>query len=97
MNSGKEALKYLKQLPPQELPSVILLDVLMPGVNGCEVLKEVRSEPKTKDIPVMMLSVLSVDEVQDQLSCPCTGFNAYVSKPFEIEQVITQMEDLIDR
>ena len=92
--SGLSALDYLNQLPDSELPNAILLDVLMPGMNGCEVLKSIRAGDKTKRIPVIMQSILSLDDIQDQLACSCAGFNKYIAKPFEMTQVVTQLEEL---
>src|SRR5688572_27559468 len=69
--SGQTALDYVKEHIQRDRPSVILLDVLMPGMNGCQVLEQLRREPETKDIPVILLSVLSQDEIKEQLSCPC--------------------------
>src|SRR4051812_38467761 len=89
LHSGEAALRYLKSLRREEMPSVILLDVLMPGMNGCEVLNAVRSQEDTRKIPVMMLSILSRDEIQENLACPCTGYDAYVSKPFNISDVVS--------
>jgi DNA-binding response OmpR family regulator len=45
----------------KDMPDIILLDVLLPGVNGFEFLEKLKSDPKTKDIPVIMLSNLSQD------------------------------------
>src|SRR5438067_2255287 len=69
MYSGKAAISYLNGLPEDQLPSAIILDVLMPGMNGCEVLQEIRGSARTHKIPVILLSVLSQDEVREQLTC----------------------------
>lgn len=52
---GEEALEILKE---KELPSLIFLDVIIPKKNGFEVLKEVKQDPRLKDIPVLILSNL---------------------------------------
>src|SRR5437667_7790917 len=69
MYSGQTALDYLNRLPDDQLPRAILLDVLMPGMNGCEVLQEIRRDAHTRNIPVLLLSILSQDEIREQLSC----------------------------
>ena len=54
-NNGKEALEIAKM----EKPDVILLDILLPGIGGFEILKELKDSSETKDIPVIILSNLS--------------------------------------
>lgn len=95
MYSGRSALDYLKQLPDQQLPRIILLDVLMPGMNGCQVLAEIRAMPRFKDIPIVFLSILSQDEIKEQLSCNCSGYTCYVNKPFEMKDVVKLLERLL--
>jgi CheY-like chemotaxis protein len=93
--SGPAALEYLKTLPEDRLPRVILLDVLMPGMNGCQVLHELRHNEPTRRIPIIMLSVLSQDEVKDQISCPCDGYNNYIRKPFEMSAIVNLLTHYI--
>jgi CheY-like chemotaxis protein len=95
MYSGQTALDYLKDLPEDQLPRAILLDVLMPGMNGCQVLQEIRSGEHTRKIPVILLSVLSQDEIREQLSCPCGGFNGYINKPYDMRDVIKKLEGCV--
>jgi len=62
-------------------PDLILLDVMMPVMNGYEVAAKVRSNPETKDIPIVMLSAATHEEaVKKGLEA---GANDYVMKPFE--------------
>ena len=75
--SGEQALKILAGEP---LPDLILLDVLMPGLNGYEVCEALKADTRTQDIPVIFLTVKS--EVEDEVK----GFNCgacdYIAKPF---------------
>ena len=86
---GVEALEYLsykgkyKKRKP-DLPAVILLDIKMPRMDGIEVLKEIRSDPKLKLIPVVMLT--SSLEDQDLIKSYTLGANAYVVKPVDFSQ-----------
>ena len=57
--SGQEALQRLRAGPP---PDLILLDLLMPGVDGWETAARLQDDPSTRDIPVVILSVMSRDE-----------------------------------
>ena len=61
-HDGKSGLELAKT----ELPAVILLDVLMPGMNGLDVLRELKKDPHTKDIRVMVLTVLYQEEIKKQ-------------------------------
>jgi two-component system alkaline phosphatase synthesis response regulator PhoP len=95
MYSGQAALDYLMKLSDDELPRVILLDVLMPGMNGCQVLTEIRRVARMQNIPIVLLSILSQDEVKEQISCGCNGYTNYVNKPFEMRDVVKILEGLI--
>jgi DNA-binding response OmpR family regulator len=61
-NNGEEALSRAKEVKP----NVIMLDIMMPKINGFDVLKELKSDPELKDIPVIMLTALiqEVDRIQ---------------------------------
>lgn len=76
-SSGQEALEYIEG----QLPDLILLDVLMPGMDGFSVCSRVNSDERTKDIPVIFITAL------DELSDKAKGFKAggvdYITKPFD--------------
>ncbi len=82
---GVEALDYLfgrdGGAAPVELPALILLDLKLPRVNGLEVLKRVRSEARTRLLPVVILT--SSDEDRDVLEGYRLGANSYVRKPVD--------------
>ncbi len=75
-NSGDQALKQL-QAPPY--PDIILLDVMMPGMDGFAVLKEIKKNPATAEIPVIFLT--SLDEPNSQEMALRAGAVDYLSKP----------------
>lgn len=95
VHSGPAALDYLKTLKEDDLPEAILLDVLMPKMSGCEVLNLLRYDPRTKGIPVILLSVLSRDEVPEHVSCNCSGFDVFISKPFEMNVLVRELEGVL--
>lgn len=66
-------------------PDLVLLDIMMPGMNGFEVLLKLKSDPKTRDIPVIICSVLN--DVRDVERCCQWGAEGYINKPFELERV----------
>ena len=76
---GNEALEYL-QNPTHELPKVILLDLKMPLVDGFEVLERLRSDERTRDVPVVVVSTSARRE--DVESCYRLGANSFVVKQY---------------
>jgi len=82
VSSGVEALARLDELrsPPIDL---ILLDVLMPGMSGPEVLLKVKDNPATRDLPVLMVSALGEDETV--LACISAGAVDYLTRPVKAE------------
>jgi two-component system response regulator len=84
---GAEALEYLDargayaQRDPLELPTVVLLDLKLPKVDGLEVLRRVRAEERTQLLPVVILT--SSNEERDRLASYGYGANSYVRKPIE--------------
>ncbi|NIN01602.1 MAG: response regulator, partial [candidate division Zixibacteria bacterium] len=67
-------------------PSLILLDIMMPGMDGYEVCRRLKADPETQDIPVIFLSAL--DDTKDKVKGLDLGAVDYVSKPFQAEEVI---------
>ena len=74
----------------KNLPSLILLDVNMPEMNGYEVCEQLKSSPQLADIPVIFLSALT--EVEDKVKAFRSGAVDYISKPFQVEEVRARVE-----
>lgn len=93
---GEEALDYLykrgKFLNESGYPAVILLDIKMPKMNGIEVLKHIRNDPKFKLIPVIM--VTSSREERDLVESYKLGANSYVVKPVDFTQFMEAIKIL---
>lgn len=84
--NGQGALDFLYRRPPFETvprPHLILLDLHMPGMDGCEVLRQVKSDPELCSIPIVMLS--SSPESRDVDACYREHANAFIEKPKDIE------------
>lgn len=75
-HGGEEAI----QIVGREPIDLVLLDVMMPGMDGWEVLSSIRCNPKTSEIPVIMLTAKA--EERDQIQGWSQGANDYVTKPF---------------
>ena len=73
-------------------PKVILLDLKMPKVNGIEVLQKIRSDERTKNIPIVVLT--SSKEDPDIKKCYDHGVNSYVVKPLEFDEFQKAISDL---
>ena len=81
-SDGEEALEVIDS----SLPDLVILDVMMPKMNGFEVLKSVRGSPKTEDLPVVMLTARSSQE--DVWEGWREGVDYYMTKPFDIEELL---------
>ncbi|MEG4009483.1 PAS domain-containing protein [Microcoleus sp. Pol11C1] len=84
---GKLALNFALSSPPD----LILLDIMMPGMDGYQVCEQLKASPKTKDIPVIFIS--SLNEVFDKVKAFSLGAVDYITKPFEIEEVVARVEN----
>src|SRR6476469_934470 len=84
--NGKMALRACNSNPPD----LILLDIMMPEMNGYEVCQHLKLEPKTREIPVIFIS--AKDEVFDKVNAFAVGAVDYISKPFQFEEVLARIE-----
>ena len=75
------------------LPDLVLLDIIMPGIDGYEVCRRLRASPRTREIPIMFLS--SLEDVQDKAKGFEAGGNDYLVKPFEILEVKARVKSLL--
>ncbi len=78
----------------KELPDLILLDIIMKGIDGYEVLKHLRANDATKHIPVVFLSGLG-DAVDESYGIS-VGAQGYISKPFNLYEVKSTIENLLN-
>jgi DNA-binding response OmpR family regulator len=72
-------------------PDLIMLDIRMPEMDGYEVCQRLKRNPKTADIPVIFLSAL--DEVSDKVKAFEVGGVDYITKPFELQEVLVRVEN----
>ena len=86
---GEAALRAIEK----NAPDLLLLDIVMPGIDGYEVCRRLRADPATQEIPIMFLS--SLDDVQDKARGFELGANDYLTKPFEILEVKARVRSLL--
>lgn len=89
---GAEALDKLFGAGQDRLPDLVLLDLKLPKVNGLEVLHKIRSDERTKTLPVVVLT--SSDEERDIVESYELGANSYIRKPVDFDQFIDAVRQL---
>jgi two-component system response regulator len=95
---GVEALEFLFCTGPhagrdiRELPKLVLLDLKLPRLDGHEVLKRIKGDPRTARIPVVVLT--SSSEERDVMKTYEVGANSYIVKPVDFEQFTEAVRDL---
>ena len=87
--SGEETLKCVAA----ELPDLILLDIMMPGMSGLTVLEKLRSDERARLIPVVLLTSLSASE--DKIRGIEAGCDDFISKPFDKNELLTRVKALL--
>lgn len=88
---GKQALSQVSKTQPD----LIILDVMMPGLSGTEVLTRLRADPATAKLPVILLTAKS--EEVDQVVGLTVGADDYVTKPFSMKVLMARVESLLRR
>ena len=81
------------KIAEQEMPDLILMDIMMPNVDGYSCLKEIRKNQKTKDIPVIMLSGKEEEKVRDLFAFQ--KISGYVEKPFELDSLVAKIREIL--
>ncbi|MEK6562863.1 MAG: response regulator [Candidatus Binatota bacterium] len=86
-----DGLEGLNQVA-KEQPDLVIVDIMMPGIDGKEVARRLRADSKTKDLPVLAATVLFHSE--DIHSCLAAGCNDVLTKPFTLQQLKDRLEKL---
>jgi sigma-B regulation protein RsbU (phosphoserine phosphatase) len=87
--NGEMALQIAARTPPD----LVLLDIMMPGLDGYEVCRRMRQRPETAEVPIMFLS--SLEEVQNKTRGFEAGANDYLTKPFDMLEVKARVRSLL--
>ena len=88
---GAEGVEVAKK----QLPELVLLDVIMPRMNGFEACRALRDDERTRDIPVLMITTRS--EMQNVLKGYESGCNEYITKPVDRSELVTKVRSYLDR
>jgi signal transduction histidine kinase/DNA-binding response OmpR family regulator len=87
--NGEEGLQHAFQL----IPDLIICDIMLPGMNGLDISKNLKSDLRTSHIPIILLSSRST--IEQQIEGTKTGADAYVTKPFNIEFLYEKIRNLL--
>lgn len=88
--SGPEALVAIRS----KRPTLVVLDLIMPGMDGDEVCRKIKSDPLTNTIPIIMVS--SIDDPALKQRCDAAGCDAFVAKPIKKDDLLEAIEKTID-
>ncbi len=87
--NGEDGLRLAKEI----MPDLIILDVMMPKINGYKISRLLKYDNKYKNIPILMITARSQEE--DKLIGEETGVNEYITKPFELEYVVEKVNQYL--
>ena len=87
--NGEDGLRLAKEL----VPDLIILDVMMPKINGFKISRLLKYDAKYKNIPILMVTARTQEE--DKLIGEETGADEYITKPFELEEVVKKVEQYL--
>lgn len=88
---GPQGLEAAQRL----VPDVIILDVMLPGIDGLEVCRRLRANPVTQDIPIMILT--AKEEVRDRIAGLDMGADDYLTKPFSFDELVARIRAILRR
>ena len=83
--NGEDGLRLAKEI----VPDLMILDVMMPQINGYKISRLLKFDAKNKNIPILMVTARSQDE--DKLIGEETGADEYITKPFEIDELVNKV------
>ncbi|MHB1483777.1 MAG: response regulator [Saccharofermentanales bacterium] len=95
VSNGKDALNYLTSSAENAKPSVIILDLKLPLIDGLEVLRQIRSDESIKHLPVIILSA-SIDE-NDRLKSINLGADDFLCKPINFDDFVKMVSRICEQ
>jgi CheY-like chemotaxis protein len=88
LDSGKH---LSENLPPSSLPDLILLDMLLSGQDGREIARQLKADPSTRHIPILMLSAYPTIEQEAKAA----GADSFLAKPFELDDLLAKVTSYV--
>ncbi len=85
VSNGEAAIQFVET----HLPELILLDIMMPGMDGYKVCEKLKLNERTRDIPIIFISALS--DVVDKIKAFSVGGVDFITKPFQLEEVLARV------
>ena len=89
--NGEDGLKLARDI----IPDLIILDVMMPRINGYKISRLLKFDKKYKDIPILMVTARSQEE--DKLIGEETGADEYITKPFDLDDVVKTVQKYLEK
>jgi CheY-like chemotaxis protein len=90
--TAKQGIEGLEKAQ-RENPDLIILDIMMPGMDGWQAARELKGNPETKNIPILAATALFRDN--DLKTCMDSGCNGYIVKPFTFQELQGKVKELI--
>lgn len=90
-SNGSEGLAAAQRLDP----ALVILDLMLPDMDGLEVCRRLRSNPTTQDVPILMLT--AKDEVRDRITGLDSGADDYLTKPFSFDELMARIRAVLRR
>ena len=88
---GEDGLRLAREI----IPDLIILDVMMPRINGYKISRLLKFDKKYKDIPILMITARSQEE--DRLIGEETGADEYITKPFDLDEVLNSIKKHLEK
>jgi len=89
--NGEDGLRLAKEI----IPDLIILDVMMPKINGYKISRLLKYDAKYKNIPILMVTARSQEE--DKLIGEETGADEHITKPFDLDEVVKKVEQYLGK
>jgi two-component system cell cycle response regulator DivK len=89
--TGEEGIR----LAQERRPSLVLMDIRLPGIDGIETLRRLRAEPTTRGMPIMAMTASVMSE--DRQKIMGAGFDAYQGKPIKVHDFVAAVAQLLER
>lgn len=93
VDEAEDGAAAFERLSRDPLPDLILLDVMMPGLNGWEVFQRIRGDSRAREIPVLMLTALA--QRSDVERAVELGVDGYLTKPFEPSDLLQKISEIL--